>query len=184
MKSLFDFTLSLAALPFVLILSAVCCVVIRLESQGNPVFCQTRVGKNKQPFTLYKLRTMKQDTGDHASHEVSTMQITKIGGFLRKTKLDELPQILNVLFAQMSFVGPRPGLPNQIELTEAREKHGVYVVRPGITGPSQLSGIDMSTPVELAISDSNYIKNQSFSTDILYIWQTALGRGGGDAAKK
>ncbi|KHA50140.1 Sugar transferase [Sulfitobacter geojensis] len=114
---------------------------------------------------------------------MSAAQITRIGAFLRKTKIDELPQIWNVLMGDMSFVGPRPNLPNQSELIAERARRGVYDVRPGITGPAQLTGIDMSTPVELATADAAYIANQTFCEDLKLILQTGTGGGRGDAVK-
>jgi len=184
MKNLFDFILSIIALPFVVVVSAFCCLAIRLETPGNPVFSQIRVGKNQNLFTLYKLRSMQADTGDHASHEVSSSKITRVGGFLRKTKLDELPQVINVLLGQMSFVGPRPCLPHQKELIENRQRLGVFTMRPGITGPAQLAYIDMSTPKKLAKFESDYVNKYSFAADLRCILSTLTGRGSGDAAKK
>ncbi len=145
MLRVFDFTFSLLGLvfgsPVLLII-----YIIGLFDTGSPVFKQERVGRNKKPFTLVKFRTMSVDTASVASHLASTASITKMGGFLRKTKLDELPQLWNVLKGEMSLVGPRPGLFNQAELTAARESEGVFDVRPGITGLAQVNDIDMSTP--------------------------------------
>ena len=112
----------------------------------SPVFRQVRVGRNQKPFALVKFRTMKLNTASVASHLASSSSITPFGHFLRRTKLDELPQLWNVLKGEMSLVGPRPGLFNQEELTASRDKRGVFEVRPGITGLSQVNEIDMSTP--------------------------------------
>jgi lipopolysaccharide/colanic/teichoic acid biosynthesis glycosyltransferase len=142
------------------------------------------VGRDRRPFVLYKLRTMSVDTGDRASHEVTPAQITRIGDILRKTKLDELPQLLNVLKGDMSFVGPRPCLPSQMALIEERSRRGVYRIRPGITGPAQLAGIDMSTPKELAEADALYLERINLWDDFRYLVRTALGRGSGDAVKR
>lgn len=158
-------------------------IAIRLETSGAPLFLQTRLGKNQKPFKLLKLRTMAAGTANKGSHEISAAQITRVGHFLRRTKIDELPQIWNVLIGHMSFVGPRPCLPNQEELIAERAKRGVYDVRPGITGPAQLAGIDMSTPEKLAIADANYIATRSFGGDLRLILQTATGGGRGDAVK-
>ncbi|NYI27465.1 sugar transferase [Sulfitobacter geojensis] len=177
-----DRVLSIFLIP-ALLLCIPALIAIRLESPGNPLFLQTRVGKNQRPFTLVKLRTMAAGTAHKGSHEVSAAQITRIGAFLRKTKIDELPQIWNVLMGDMSFVGPRPNLPNQSELIAERARRGVYDVRPGITGPAQLTGIDMSTPVELATADAAYIANQTFCEDLKLILQTGTGGGRGDAVK-
>lgn len=183
-KRLFDIALALAAALPALLLCLACILVIRMESSGGAVFKQVRVGRDRRAFTLYKLRTMAADTGDRASHEVSAAQVTRSGRILRKTKLDELPQLINVLKGDMSFVGPRPCLPSQELLIAERDQRGVYKVRPGITGPAQLAGIDMSTPVELAEADARYFERITLISDLQYIAQTAVGGGNGDAVKR
>lgn len=150
---------------------------------GSPIFRQERVGRNKKPFVLVKFRTMSVDTVSVASHLASTSSITQLGGFLRRTKLDELPQLWNVLKGEMSLVGPRPGLFNQVELTEEREKLGVFQVRPGITGLAQVNDIDMSTPRLLAETDSEMIKTLNVKSYFKYIIMTVLGKGSGDRIK-
>lgn len=154
--------------------------VIGLFDTGSPLFLQERVGRNKKPFTLVKFRTMKIDTASVASHLASTASITKLGGFLRKTKLDELPQLWNVLKGEMSLVGPRPNLFNQEELITERDALGVYAVRPGITGLAQVNEIDMSTPKLLAETDAKMICEMSVSNYFKYILQTVTGKGSGD----
>lgn len=182
MTRFFDFLFSLFGLffcaPILLVL-----VLIGLFDTGSPVFRQVRVGRNKKPFTLVKFRTMKVDTASVASHLASSSSITKFGHFLRRTKLDELPQLWNVLKGEMSLVGPRPGLFNQEELTEARDRLGVFSVRPGITGLSQVNEIDMSTPERLAESDAKMIAEMSLSNYFKYIFQTVAGKGSGDRVK-
>jgi lipopolysaccharide/colanic/teichoic acid biosynthesis glycosyltransferase len=126
---------------------------------------------------------MKVDTASVASHLASSASITRFGAFLRKTKLDELPQLWNVLKGEMSLVGPRPGLFNQQELTDAREALGVFEVRPGITGLSQVSEIDMSTPALLAETDAKMIASLSLKNYFKYILQTVIGKGSGDRVK-
>ena len=179
MLRVFDFVFSLLGLvfgsPVLLII-----YIIGLFDTGSPVFKQERVGRNKKPFTLVKFRTMSVDTASVASHLASTASITKMGGFLRKTKLDELPQLWNVLKGEMSLVGPRPGLYNQAELTAARESDGVFDVRPGITGLAQVNDIDMSTPELLAKTDAKMIKDMTLKNYFKYIFQTVLGAGAGD----
>jgi O-antigen biosynthesis protein WbqP len=157
--------------------------LIGLFDTGSPLFRQERVGRNKKPFVLVKFRTMSVDTASVASHLASTSSITKLGGFLRRTKLDELPQLWNVLKGEMSLVGPRPGLFNQIELTEEREKLGIFNVRPGITGLAQVSEIDMSTPRLLAETDAKMIREMSIRWYFTFILQTVLGKGAGDRVK-
>ena len=177
-----DFTFSLLGLVFgAPVLLAI--YIIGLFDTGSPVFRQERVGRNKKPFVLIKFRTMSVDTASVASHLASTASITKMGGFLRKTKLDELPQLWNVLKGEMSLVGPRPGLFNQKELTDAREAEGVFAVRPGITGLAQINDIDMSTPELLAKIDAKMISELSLNNYFKFILQTVLGAGTGDRIK-
>src|SRR5690625_809650 len=158
--------------------------IIGLFDTGSPLFLQERVGRNKKPFTLVKFRTMKVDTASVASHLASSASITKLGGFLRKTKLDELPQLWNVLKGDMSLVGPRPNLYNQEELIAARDALGVYKVRPGITGLAQINEIDMSTPELLAKTDADMIRTLTTSDYFKYIFQTVAGKGSGDRVVK
>jgi lipopolysaccharide/colanic/teichoic acid biosynthesis glycosyltransferase len=125
---------------------------------------------------------MKKHTPSVASHQVNTQLITPFGRFLRRTKLDELPQLWNVLKGEMSLVGPRPNLPVQEELIRERRERGVYEVRPGITGLAQISGIDMSTPSLLAQTDAKMIATLSLGRYFQYIFQTVTGKGAGDAS--
>ena len=150
---------------------------------SSPLFVQSRVGKNKKVFSLIKFRTMPENTVSVASHLLSNPSVTKLGRFLRSTKIDELPQLWNVLKGDMSLVGPRPGLPSQVELTEQRDKYKVFSVKPGITGLSQLSKVDMSTPNLLAKTDMKMIKNLSLKKYFQYIILTIIGRGIGDQIK-
>jgi len=158
--------------------------IIGLFDTGSPIFIQQRVGKNKKPFKLIKFRTMSVDTKSVASHLASTASITKLGAFLRKTKIDELPQLINVLKGEMSFVGPRPNLYNQDELITEREQRGVYDVLPGITGLAQVNTIDMSTPKLLAETDQKMIATLTLGDYFKYILQTATGKGSGDRVMK
>ena len=155
--------------------------IIGYFDTGSPVFIQQRVGKNKKPFNLIKFRTMSVETKSVASHLASSASITKLGGFLRKTKIDELPQLINVLKGEMSFVGPRPNLFNQEELINERDSRGVYDVLPGITGLAQVNNIDMSTPKLLAETDQKMIQTLNIKNYFKYIIQTATGSGSGDA---
>ncbi|ASK30370.1 lipid carrier--UDP-N-acetylgalactosaminyltransferase [Chryseobacterium sp. T16E-39] len=158
--------------------------IIGLFDTGSPIFYQERVGKQKKPFRLMKFRTMHVNTKSVATHLSSTSSVTKFGGFLRKSKLDELPQLINVLIGDMSLVGPRPNLFNQIELIEERDKRGVYNFLPGITGLAQINEIDMSTPVELAEKDAEMLRNLTVSDYLKYIFATVGGKGQGDRIKK
>ncbi|OEE38969.1 sugar transferase [Vibrio anguillarum] len=157
--------------------------VIGLFDTGSPIFVQERVGRNKKPFKLIKFRTMTVETKSVASHLASNASITKLGGFLRKTKIDELPQLINVLKGEMSLVGPRPNLFNQEELIKEREAKGVYDVLPGITGLAQVQNIDMSTPALLAETDKTMIDTLTLKDYFRYIIMTATGSGTGDAVK-
>ena len=150
---------------------------------GSPIFIQERVGRNKKPFKLIKFRTMTVGTASVASHLASTASITKFGDFLRKTKLDELPQLWNVFKGEMSLVGPRPNLFNQEELISERQSRGVYDVRPGITGLAQVNNIDMSTPKLLAETDAKMLSSLTIKDYFKFILMTATGSGAGDAAK-
>lgn len=157
--------------------------IIGLFDTGSPIFRQERVGRYKKPFTLIKFRTMKPDTASVASHLASASAITPFGGFLRKTKLDELPQLWNVLKGEMSLVGPRPCLFNQQELITEREQRGVLNFRPGITGLAQVNEIDMSTPVLLAETDQKMLSRLSIKDYFKYIFMTVAGKGSGDRVK-
>ena len=154
--------------------------VIGLFDTGYPLFFQQRVGRHQKPFVLVKFRTMTIETKSVASHLASAASITKLGAFLRRTKLDELPQLWNVLKGEMSLVGPRPGLENQVELTKAREALGVYQSRPGITGLGQVNNVDMSTPERLAKLDAQMLQSLTIASYFKYILQTVTGSGQGD----
>ncbi|MCJ0813492.1 sugar transferase [Vibrio vulnificus] len=158
--------------------------IIGLFDTGSPIFVQERVGRNRKPFKLVKFRTMSVDTQSVASHLASTSSITKLGAFLRKTKIDELPQLINVLKGEMSLVGPRPNLFNQEDLIKEREALGVYNVLPGITGLAQVQNIDMSTPQLLAKTDREMIDTLTIKNYFKYIIMTVTGSGSGDAVKK
>lgn len=154
--------------------------ILGLMDTGEPLFRQVRVGRYQQPFTLVKFRTMRVDTASVASHLASSSSITKLGRFLRNTKLDELPQLWNVLKGEMSLVGPRPNLFNQEELISERAARGVYDVRPGITGVAQVNDIDMSTPQLLAETDALMVRDLRLPLYFKLLLQTLLGRGRGD----
>jgi len=175
----FDFVFSLLGLvcgfPVLLLLT-----VIGLFDTGSPIFRQERVGRHKKPFTLVKFRTMRKDTASVASHLASADAITPFGRFLRRTKLDELPQLWNVLKGEMSLVGPRPCLFNQQELIAEREQRGVLNARPGITGLAQVNDIDMSTPKLLAETDQAMLQSLTVGAYFKYIFMTVAGKGAGD----
>ena len=141
---------------------------------------QRRVGMGQNLFVLYKFRTMAKNTASVGTHLVDSKSVTRFGHFLRKTKIDELPQLVNVLAGHMSLVGPRPCLPNQTELIEEREERGVFSVRPGISGIAQVNNVDMSTPRKLARYDKLMIDQMNPSLYFRIILLTLLGGGHGD----
>ncbi len=175
----FDFIFSFFGLlilsPFIIILWG-----IGFFDTGSPIFAQERVGKYKKPFKLYKFRSMHVNTKSVATHLANSSSVTKYGAFLRKSKLDELPQLFNVLIGDMSLVGPRPNLFNQSALILERENRGVYNVAPGITGEAQINKIDMSTPKLLAETDAKMTSQLTVVKYFYYIIATVLGKGSGD----
>jgi lipopolysaccharide/colanic/teichoic acid biosynthesis glycosyltransferase len=179
LNRIFDIVFSFLGLlilcPFLIVL-----FFIGLYDTGSPFFRQERVGLFQKPFYLLKFRSMHLNSPSVATHLASATSITPFGNFLRKSKLDELPQLWNVLVGDMSLVGPRPNLFNQSELIQERKKRGVYGIRPGITGLAQINKIDMSTPKLLAETDAKMISNFSLFHYFKYISLTILGKGFGD----
>lgn len=147
-------------------------------------FSQTRLGRNESKFIIFKFRTMVCGTPDLPSHEVENVRVTRVGSWLRKTKLDELPQILNLFAGNMTLVGPRPCLPSQKELISERRRRNVFDVKPGITGWAQVMGFDMSRPKQLARIESLMIRQSSLCNFIGVLWFTVIGRGSGDRVRK
>jgi O-antigen biosynthesis protein WbqP len=183
MNRFFDLVFSIVGLillsPIILLL-----LLIGYFDTGSPIFRQERVGKHKKPFHLIKFRSMYLDTQSVATHLASSNSITPFGAFLRKSKLDELLQLWNVLLGDMSLVGPRPNLYNQEELIKERNEKNVYSVRPGITGLSQINKIDMSTPKLLAETDALMIEELNAVNYFKFIFLTIFGKGFGDRIKK
>ena len=143
----------------------------------SPLFFQDRVGKNQGIFKLVKFRTMRPNTESVATHLVDPASVTRLGHFLRRSKLDELPQLWNVLCGDMSLVGPRPCLPSQRELLASRSERSIFDVRPGITGLAQVRGVDMSTPELLADIDQEMISNYGLRSYVRLLMLTLLGQG-------
>ena len=174
----------IASLAFFTLLPLIIFVycLIYLENK-SPIFKQVRIGKNKVKFTLIKFRTMKIGTESLATHLTDSKKITKIGRLLRKTKLDELPQLLNVIKGDMSLVGPRPCLPSQFELISRRSELNLYNYLPGITGLSQIMGIDMSDPSLISKTDYKMMKKLSLHSYFYYLLLTFFGKGFGDRVR-
>lgn len=183
MIRLLDFVFSITGLllgfPVLLVI-----YVVGLFDTGSPLFRQKRVGRDQRPFNLVKFRTMRLDTASVASHLANASAITPLGAFLRRTKLDELPQLWNVLRGEMSLVGPRPCLFNQTELIAERRRRGVFEARPGITGLAQVNNIDMSTPKLLAETDAHMLQSLTLASYFKYIFMTIGGKGSGDSVPK
>jgi O-antigen biosynthesis protein WbqP len=184
MKRLFDLVAALIGLAVAAPIIAFLAILIRRESAGPAIFTQDRVGKNAAIFRCRKLRTMRIGANSVPTHLADASQITSLGAFLRRTKLDELPQLWNIVRGEMSFVGPRPCLPSQDDLIEERRKRGVLAILPGITGVAQVEGIDMSDPIRLAEKDAEYLYSSSLPTDLSLIWRTLVrGAGRGDRVR-
>ncbi len=183
-KRIIDFTLSLVALIILSPLFLIITILIKIQSKGPILFKQKRVGKNKKYFNILKYRTMRIDTPkDIPTHLLKNADqyITKIGKFLRKTSLDELPQIINILKGEMSIIGPRPALWNQYDLIEERDKYGANDILPGVTGLAQVNGRDELTIEVKAKYDGEYIESISLLLDIKIFFKTVsnvLSRSG------
>lgn len=177
LKRILDFALSLIGLIVLSPLFLVLAVLIKFDSKGPILFKQKRIGKNKKYFYILKFRTMKTDTPrDMPTHllENADAYITKIGKFLRKTSLDELPQIINILKGEMSIIGPRPALWNQYDLISERDKYGANNIKPGLTGWAQINGRD-ELPVDVkARLDGEYVEKMSFVFDCKCFFKTII----------
>ena len=180
---IFDISISFLALLFLspLIILIYCIVFFDNKS---PFFFQERVGKDIKKFNLIKFRTMLPGTNSCATHLVDPSRVTFTGNFLRKSKLDEIPQLWNVLIGEMSLVGPRPCLFTQIELIKKRKEYNLHKVKPGITGLAQIKGIDMSEPSYLVNTEHKMITNFNLVSYFIYIFLTLIGLGFGDRTNK
>lgn len=165
-KRAFDLAFGAVMLAATSPIVLVAMLAIRATSPGPAIFLQTRVGREGALFSCRKLRTMRRDTPSLPTHEAPASSITAVGKVLRATKIDELPQLWNVLKGEMSLVGPRPCLPTQTELIERRRQLGVLTALPGITGLAQIKGIDMSDPKLCAETDAAYLRAASISLDL------------------
>lgn len=179
-----DFTFSIFGIIFFLPLIAIVSILILVIDKQNPFFIQERIGKDKKKFKIIKLRTMKHDAPHLPAHEINNTYITKLGSFLRKYKIDELPQLINVLKGEMSFVGPRPSIESEHKIIKYRELKNIYNYKPGITGLATINKIDMSKPTLVAKLDKITMANLNFCNYILIIIQTGIGKGFHDPAIK
>ncbi len=185
-KRVLDFVLSLLALIVLSPLLLGIFIAIKIEDgwKNNAIFDQTRIGVNQKEFNLYKFRSMKMDAPhDMATHllEHPEQYVTKVGKFLRKTSLDELPQLVNILKGEMSICGPRPALWNQFDLIELREQYGVHQLRPGLTGWAQINGRDELEIPEKVRLDAYYLQHFGFGMDVRCFFKSigAVFRGDG-----
>lgn len=174
MKRLFDLFLALCAGAVLLLLVAVVALAVRLTSRGPALYWSDRVGSNNRIFRMPKFRSMRVGTPAVATHLLSdpAVYLTPIGSFLRRSSLDELPQLWSILVGDMSFVGPRPALFNQQDLIDLRTRHGVHVLVPGLTGWAQVNGRDeLPIPAKVQL-DTQYLQRRSFWFDIRILWLT------------
>ena len=176
MKRAFDFIMSLLGIILLSPVILVLVVLVKLTSKGPILFKQKRIGKDNKEFYIYKFRTMRVDTPNVATHllENPDMYITRVGKLLRKTSLDELPQIINIIKGEMSIVGPRPALWNQYDLIEERDKYGANDILPGLTGWAQINGRDeLPIPIKAKL-DGEYVKRCSFGFDLKWFFMTFI----------
>lgn len=168
MKRVFDFAVAAVLLIPLFPVLALCACAVRLSSPGPVLFKSRRLGRENSEFAMLKFRTMREGTPELATHLLSEPQkfLTPVGSFLRRTSLDELPQLWNVLRGEMSLVGPRPALFNQLDLAALRQQSGVDALRPGITGWAQVRGRDNLAVEEKAALDAAYYQNRSFLLDL------------------
>lgn len=174
-KRLMDIILSLSSIILLIPLFIIIGILIKRDSKGPVIFKQERYGKNKEPFYIYKFRTMRLDAPNDVSTEElkdSKNYITKIGGFLRRTSLDELPQLFNILLGQMTVVGPRPVVLKEKNLIALRDIYGANNIKPGITGWAQINGRDLLSVEEKAKLDGYYVENMGFKMDIKCFFKT------------
>lgn len=180
---IFDCSLAILGLIISMPLLIVLIIFAYVET-GSPLYCQNRVGQGKKIYRIFKIRTMNVNVADQPTHLVTRDDITMFGRVIRKIKLDELPQLVNILLGDMSLVGPRPCLPSQKDVILQRDTRDIFSVKPGLTGFAQLRGVDMSRPRLLALIDAKMIAQSSVKTYLLCVWRTILGRGFGDKVGK
>lgn len=175
-KRIIDVILSFFGLVILSPIFLVIIIAIKCDDSGSAVLKQLRMGRNKKPFKMYKFRTMKVDTPDIPTYLLENPEkyITKTGRFLRRTSLDELPQLINILKGDMSIIGPRPVILCEDELNSERDKYGIYNIKPGLTGWAQINGRDEVDCVSKAKLDAEYMENMSFGFDVKCFFGTVL----------
>jgi O-antigen biosynthesis protein WbqP len=173
-KRLFDLFLALSALTLLAAPLCLIAVAIKFSSKGPVLYWSDRVGQNNRIFSMPKFRSMRTDTPAVATHLLTKPEqyLTPIGAFIRKTSLDEVPQLWSILRGQMSFVGPRPALFNQQDLIDLRTQHGVHTLLPGLTGWAQINGRDELSIVDKVRFDAEYLSRRSMGMDVGILWQT------------
>lgn len=176
MRRLFDVLISLLLLLILSPLLILIAIIIKLTSKGPILFTQMRIGKDNELYKFYKFRTMKVETPNVATDKLKDAKsyITPVGKVLRKTSLDELPQLFNIIKGDMTFVGPRPALYNQYNLKELRTKAGVYKLLPGVTGWAQINGRDHNNDYQKTELDRYYLHNKSLKMDIKILFMTVF----------
>ena len=174
MKRFFDILISLLLIVFLFLPMLIVTILVKVTSKGPVLYWSDRVGQYNLIFKMPKFRTMQMGTPDVATHLLEDPEeyLTSVGTFLRKSSLDELPQMLSIIKGDMSFVGPRPALYNQEDLIELRTQKGVHVLTPGLTGWAQINGRD-ELPISVKVDyDTYYLHNRSFILDVRIIIQT------------
>jgi len=174
LKRLFDFTVALAAAVVLLLRIIVVALVVRFTSPGPVLYWSERVGRNNRIFRMPKFRSMRIDTPQVATHLLAdpATYLTPVGSLLRRSSLDELPQLWSILAGDMSFVGPRPALFNQHDLIALRTERGVHVLTPGLTGWAQINGRDELSIPEKVRLDEDYLRRRSFMFDLQILFMT------------
>jgi O-antigen biosynthesis protein WbqP len=174
MKRIFDFLLALLASAVLVLAIAIVALAVKLTSPGPALYWSDRVGRGNRIFRMPKFRSMRTDTPEVATHLLAKPEsfLTPIGGFIRKSSLDELPQLWSILVGDMSFVGPRPALFNQDDLIALRTERGVHTLLPGLTGWAQVNGRDDLPIPQKVEMDAYYLEHQSLALDVRILWRT------------
>lgn len=173
-KRILDVVAAGSGLIFLSPIMLVTAIAVKLEDGGPALFSQQRVGMNGHTFRVYKFRSMPVNTGDVPSAMAHNLEVTRVGQVIRRTNIDELPQLVNILLGDMSVVGPRPALPRQVELNEMRRENGALSCRPGLTGLAQVNSYDGMPETEKAAWDGKYAASVSFGRDVAIILRTVL----------